>query len=225
MTFAPEEVPISAQQRLRAAGVRGSIGHTCASATQTRAAIDAGTHRCTHVCNAMPPIHHRSPGPVLALLLDERVRCEVILDGHHLDDDMVQMALRLKGAEGLMAVSDAMPLAELGVSSGVFHDVAVASDGSRATTIDGRLAVSVTLLPEALRRTQASLGLKPHELAALGASTAADDLGLSRQGRICPGHVADLVIYGDQGVEAVLRAGAPVNPTDPRLPGGLARVQ
>jgi N-acetylglucosamine-6-phosphate deacetylase len=226
MTFAPEEVPISAQKKFNSVGVLGSIGHTCADAQQTSAAIDAGIRRCTHLCNAMPPIHQRDPGPVMALLLDDRVRCEVILDGHHLDDEMVKMALKMKGIGGLMAVSDAMPLADMGVSSGVFCGQEVCSDGSTVTLADGTLAGSVTLLPEALRRTGEMLGLGFPELSAIGAANAAQDLGLPRRGLIQSDYRADLVIQGQQGVEAVLRGGVPIkDPQGPRLPREVERIQ
>ena len=230
MTFAPEEVPLEVQRKFATVGVRGSIGHTCATAQQTDAAIDAGARRCTHLCNAMPSIHHRDPGPVTALLLDERVRCEVILDGHHLDDDMVRMALRMKGAAGLMAVSDAMPLAGMGIASGSFCGQEVCSDGSRATLENGTLAGSVTLLPEALANTSKRLGWDPSVTAALGAATAAADLGLPRRGAIRSDHRADLVIHGlatEQGVEVtVLRGGIPVrDPEGPRLPDEMERIR
>ncbi|MGE4620303.1 MAG: amidohydrolase family protein [Planctomycetota bacterium] len=226
MTFAPEEIPISAQKRFSAVGVLGSIGHTCANAEQTRASIDAGVRRCTHLCNAMPAIHHRDPGPVMELLLDKRVRCEVILDGHHLDDEMVKMAMKLKGADGLMAVSDAMPLANLGVSTGVFCGQEVCSDGSRATLTDGTLAGSVTLLPEALKRTGEKLGLALPELAALGSANAAADLCLPRRGLIRSDYRADLIIEGEDGIAAVLRGGVSAqDPTGPRLPAEMERIQ
>ncbi|MDE0961013.1 MAG: amidohydrolase family protein [Planctomycetota bacterium] len=230
MTFAPEEVPLDAQRKFATVGVRGSIGHTCASAQQTKAAIDAGSWRCTHLCNAMPSIHHRDPGPVIVLLLDERVRCEVILDGHHLDDDTVRMALRMKGAAGLMAVSDAMPLTGMGIATGNFCGQEVCSDGSKATLENGTLAGSVTLLPEALEKTSDRLGWDASLTSALGASNAADDLGLPRRGAIRSDHRADLVIHSLTAAKAaavtVLRGGLPVrDPDGPRLPAEMERIR
>ncbi|MGN6687804.1 MAG: N-acetylglucosamine-6-phosphate deacetylase, partial [Actinomycetales bacterium] len=58
------------------AGVTVAVGHTDASYEQTAAAIDAGARWATHLGNAMAPLHHRSPGPALALLEDERVTVE-----------------------------------------------------------------------------------------------------------------------------------------------------
>ncbi|NED86296.1 N-acetylglucosamine-6-phosphate deacetylase, partial [Streptomyces sp. SID11233] len=62
-------------------GVIAAIGHTDATYEQTVAAIDAGASVATHLFNAMPPLGHREPGPVAALLEDERVTVELINDG------------------------------------------------------------------------------------------------------------------------------------------------
>lgn len=61
--------------------------------------------------NAMPPRHHRRPGPVAAAPLDPRLVCELVLDGHHLADDTVRPAHRLADPDRLTLVSDAMPAA------------------------------------------------------------------------------------------------------------------
>ena len=226
MTFAPERVPLSSLKKFSMVGIKGSIGHTCASAAETTAAIDAGARRCTHLCNAMPPLHHRDPGPVGAILLDDRVRCEVILDGHHLSDDLVRLALKMKGPNGLIAVSDAMPLAGMGGSSGVFCGQEVCSDGARATLSDGTLAGSVTLLPEALSRTAQALGWDQVSLQNMGSLNAAEDLGLPRRGSLRSDYRADLVIHGESGIEAVMRGGLSVEDAEgPRLPATIEQVR
>ncbi|MFQ5654886.1 MAG: N-acetylglucosamine-6-phosphate deacetylase, partial [Planctomycetota bacterium] len=192
LTFAPEVVPAAALRRIRSAGVRLSVGHTAAGSDVTRAAIREGAWRATHLPNAMAPIHHRGSGPVLPLLLDERVRVEVIADGVHVDDDFLRLVLALKGRKGVMAVSDSIPAAGLGATEGGFAGGVVTSDGRRAARGDGTLAGSVMFLPAALERLEGELGLTPWEIAALGSSTAAADLGLPRTGRIASGCRADL---------------------------------
>jgi len=159
-------------------------------------------------------------------LLDDRVRCEMILDGHHLSDELVRLALQMKGPSGLIAVSDAMPLAGMGVASGVFCGQEVCSDGHRATLADGTLAGSVTLLPEALSRTGSALDLDDLSLQSLGSLNAAEDLGLPRRGSLRSDHRADLVIHGENGIDAVLRGGVSVDDAEgPRLPAIFERSQ
>lgn len=67
----------AAIRRFRDAEVVVAVGHTDATYTQTRHAIDLGATVGTHLFNAMPPLDHRAPGPVLALLCDPRVTVEV----------------------------------------------------------------------------------------------------------------------------------------------------
>ncbi|HEX7835500.1 MAG TPA: N-acetylglucosamine-6-phosphate deacetylase, partial [Pseudolysinimonas sp.] len=74
LTIAPE-LPGALEiiPRLVDAGVVVAVGHTEATAEQARAAFDAGARMLTHAFNAMPGIHHRAPGPVVAALEDDRV--------------------------------------------------------------------------------------------------------------------------------------------------------
>lgn len=228
MTFAPDVVPVAWIRKIQSTGVTLSIGHTSASADETEAAIRAGVTRATHLCNAMPGIHHRDPGPIVSLLLDSRVRTEVIADGVHLDDRFLRLILQCKGLDGVIAVSDSMPLAGLGACTGEFAGVEIMSDGKRACRQDGALAGSVATLYQALERTQESLGLSAHERFRLGATAAAEDLPHSHLGRIATGAPADLVVLDkdDRTLLATLRAGQRIDEpapegTGPILPEGL----
>lgn len=100
VTLAPERPgAIAAIRQLVDAGVTVAIGHTAATYGQTRAAINAGATVATHLFNTMPPIHHREPGPVVALLEDPRVTLELIADGHHLHPAIVAEVVRSAGPD------------------------------------------------------------------------------------------------------------------------------
>jgi N-acetylglucosamine-6-phosphate deacetylase len=145
------------------------------------------------------------------------VRAELICDGVHVDDRVIQLARRVKGPEGLVAVSDAMPLAGLGPAAGSFCGREVQSDGLCATLDDGTLAGSAMLLPAALRRTADALELTPSEVVSLGSTAPALDLGLPRTGRIGRGCRADLVVWERDTAVAVLRGGEGTLPADWRI--------
>lgn len=115
VTIAPE-LPgaIAAIEHLVAAGVSVAVGHTDADYARVRRAIDAGATVATHLFNAMRPLHHREPGPILALLEDDRVSVELIADGTHLHPDLAAWAARLAGADRAMLVTDAMGAAACG---------------------------------------------------------------------------------------------------------------
>lgn len=95
MTVAPE-LPggLESVRLLADAGVIAAIGHTDSSYDATREAIDAGATVATHLFNAMPALGHRAPGPVAALLEDERITVELINDGTHLHPAVLQLAVR-----------------------------------------------------------------------------------------------------------------------------------
>ncbi len=211
MTLAPEVVPAAACRRFLEAGVRLSIGHTDATAAQTRAAIDLGIRRATHLCNAMPPMHHRCPGPLVPLLVDPRVRTEVIVDGQHLDDDVLGLILAVKGVDRVMAVSDSIALAGRGACDAWFAGDRVASDGCRALRSDGTLAGSVVPLLQAVQRAQRALRLDDRSVAALGATVASADLGIDGVGTLAAGMRADLLVLEEGRPVLVLRNGRPIS--------------
>ena len=93
VTVAPE-LPgaLEMVERLSSCGVVVSLGHTAASTTEARSALDAGASAVTHLFNAMPALHHREPGLVGTALTDERVTIGLIADGIHLHDDIAALA-------------------------------------------------------------------------------------------------------------------------------------
>ena len=74
--------------------VRVSIAHTQADYDTACAAIEAGARQMTHLCNAMPPLHHRKPGPIGAAFDHSEVMPELIADGVHIHPAVVR-AMRL----------------------------------------------------------------------------------------------------------------------------------
>ena len=210
ITLAPEQPDAHALlARCREAGIAVSIGHTDATAGETRDAIKAGATHATHLFNAMPPLHHRAPGPVAVLLTDARVRVvEIIADGHHVAPEVIEMVLRARGVDRVALITDAMRGA--GAGDGVYdlggQPVTVA--GGKALLPDGTLAGSVLTMAQAGANVRAWLGLDWHTVARLTSTNAADALGLSGKGRLAPGADADFVLVDDAGaVRATFIAG------------------
>jgi N-acetylglucosamine-6-phosphate deacetylase len=112
LTGAPDAV-----RRLTDAGVIVAVGHTDCSYSVADDAIAAGARVATHLFNAMRPIHHRDPGPIIALLDDPRVTVELIADGVHLDPALYRYVTRTVGPDRVALVTDAMAAAGLGDGS------------------------------------------------------------------------------------------------------------
>ncbi len=213
VTMAPERVHfVESAQILREAGVVVAAGHTAATFEQAQAAIDAGATLLTHTFNAMPGVHHRAPGPVLAFVDNPGVWLEVINDGVHVRPEVVRMLCRL--APGRVAfVSDAMAAA--GAGDGRYRignlDVEVAHGVARLT---GRssIAGSTLTLDVAIARAVQNVGLTPVQAIEAATVIPAQILGVEdRFGRLEPGHVADAVLFdSDWQVRGVWIDGRPV---------------
>jgi N-acetylglucosamine-6-phosphate deacetylase len=119
MTLAPE-LPgaLDLIRFLRREGVIASLGHSEADYDTALAAIDAGATHATHLFNAMPPLHHRTPGLAAACLNEPEIQAEVIADGIHLAPEVVRLAVRAKGPERVVLITDAM--AAVGRPDGVY---------------------------------------------------------------------------------------------------------
>jgi N-acetylglucosamine-6-phosphate deacetylase len=211
LTLAPELPGGMDSVRLLAEhGVVAAVGHTDASYDVTREAIDAGARVATHLFNAMPTLAHRSPGPVAALLEDERVTVELIDDGTHLHPAALGVAFRAAGAGRVAFVTDAMGAA--GMGDGVYPlgplEVEV-RDGVARLVEGGSIAGSTLTLDQAFRRAVTVDGLPVPDVVRALSANPARLLGVDdRVGSIEAGKDADLVVLArDFTLTAVMRQG------------------
>jgi len=176
-------------------GVVVAVGHTEATFELTREAFDRGARMLTHAFNAMPGIHHRMPGPVVAAFEDERVTLELILDGEHVHPDVAAMAFH--SAPGRIAlVTDAMAAA-----GSVDGDYRLGS--LNVTVLDGlavlsgthTIAGSTLTQDAALRCAIERSGIAAQQAVEALTLTPARALGLEhRHGLLAPGFAADAVL-------------------------------
>jgi N-acetylglucosamine-6-phosphate deacetylase len=211
MTLAPElEGGLEAVSALACAGVLVSAGHSGASYDEGLAAIDAGVRFATHVFNAMPPLHHRSPGLVGAVLDDQRVTAGIIADGVHVHSSLVSIAGCAKGARGLALTTDQVAAAGAPPGRYWLSGLEVTGDGDAVRTDDGTLAGSAATMDLLLRRAAELFGL--HRAVAMASRTPARVLGLTGTARVAAGCAADLVVLGpDLRVRRTLVAGRTVH--------------
>lgn len=217
VTLAPErDGALEATRMLVGRGVRVAVGHTDATYEQTRAAVDAGATVATHLYNAARPLHHREPGPTLALITDERVWVESIVDGVHQHDAVVRDTARRAGGRWVL-VSDAMAAALADDGRYVLGrlEVQVQDGEARLVGEDGRpgaIAGSTLSLDRAVR-TAVAAGVPLVEAVHAATAAPAAAMGWSDRGRIGPGLRADLVGL-DEGLQVagVMRAGAWLEP-------------
>ncbi|GLZ33242.1 N-acetylglucosamine-6-phosphate deacetylase [Lentzea sp. NBRC 105346] len=197
VTIAPElEGAVAAVHQLVDNGVLAAIGHTDATEAQVRPAVDAGASVATHLFNGMRPLHHREPGPIGALLDDERVTVELICDLVHLHPTAVRLAAHHAGVGRTVLITDA--IAAAGVGDGVYDvgglEVRVV-DGVPTLAGGAALAGSTLTMDMAFRNAVNSCGLSLSEAVHATATRPATLLGLGEEtGQLRAGFAADLVV-------------------------------
>jgi len=199
VTLAPE-LPgaMEAIDAFVAAGVTVAVGHTEASFELAREAFDRGATMLTHAFNAMPGIHHRAPGPVVAAFEDERVTLEIILDGQHVHPDVA--ALAFHSAPGRIAlVTDAMAAAGSTDGDYTLGSLTVSVvDGLAVLRGTSTIAGSTLTQDAALRLALARTSVAPAAVVAALSSTPAHAIGLgTRFGMLAADYTADFVVLTD----------------------------
>lgn len=200
-------------------GVIAAIGHTDASYEQTAEAIDAGATVATHLFNAMPALGHRAPGPIAALLQDERVTVELINDGVHLHPAALELAFRHAGADRVAFITDAMDAAGSADGRYLLGPLEVeVSEGVARLVKGGSIAGSTLTLDRAFRRAVTVDKLPVEDVVTALSANPARLLGLDdRIGSLEPGKDADLVLLdADFALKGVMRRGEWV--VAPQLP-------
>jgi N-acetylglucosamine-6-phosphate deacetylase len=208
ITIAPE-LPgaLQAIGRFSEAGVVVAIGHSDADAATATAGIEAGARVVTHLFNAMRSMHHREPGLAEVALTDVRVTPELILDGLHVSSLTAEIALASTAGRWIAVTDSAyvagLPDGQYSLGDGVVdlrHGYVRAKDS-------GALAGSTACMADCFSRLIVHHGLPPLEAVCATASRPASVLGIQGIGSICVGARADLVLWRQGAVSAVMRRG------------------
>jgi N-acetylglucosamine-6-phosphate deacetylase len=200
MTIAPElpgAIELTAHATSR--GIRVSVGHSNATASETRAAIAAGAVSATHTFNAMRPLDHREPGILGTVLTDDDLYAELICDGVHTDPEIVRLWWKAKGPERAILVTDAMAAAGMPEGEYQLGGFPVHVESGRATA-RGVLAGSVLTLDRALANFIQFTGANIEQALPLLSSNPAAMTGLAhRAGSLAPGKSANFVAVDATG--------------------------
>jgi N-acetylglucosamine-6-phosphate deacetylase len=185
-------------EALTSEGVVISIGHTAATPVQIRDAVDAGATLSTHLGNGGHATLPKFPNYLWTQLAEGRLAASFIADGIHLDPDYFRVALRSKGTERSILVTDAVMPAlcapgfyDLGETPVELHE-----DG-RVTLRGGmRLAGSSLRMDRAIENVMRIAGVSLVEAIAMATVNPARVARIrSRQRSLSPGERADLVRF------------------------------
>jgi N-acetylglucosamine-6-phosphate deacetylase len=182
-------------RRLASRGHRVSLGHSGASYEEALAAIEAGARHATHLFNRMPPLSHRAPGLVGAVLQTDEVAAEIICDGAHVHPALIRTAIAAKRPSRIFAITDGTAASGLPVgSSARLGGQAITAGEHTALLPDGTIAGSTLTMDRAFQILVSRVGLSLVDAATICATTPARELGLVGHGVLAPDAVADLVI-------------------------------
>jgi len=206
MTIAPE-LPEALEliEYASAEGVQVSIGHSDATATQTRAAIVAGAVSATHTFNAMRRLDHREPGIAGVALDAEELYAELICDGIHVAPEFVRMWLAAKGEHRAILVTDG--ISATGMPDGTYKlgELEVRVEGNRCLLAADLARGVETLAGSVLTMERAVAKLRRYTSATLATAVRlathnpAQMLGLDRLCSITAGQPANLNVFSSEG--------------------------
>lgn len=208
VTIAPElEGALAAISVFASHGIVAALGHSDAEAADAHYGVNAGATLVTHLFNGMRPLHHRNTGLADVALLDSRVTAELILDGHHLSDEITEIALRLLG-DRFIAVTDAVGAAGIADGRYTLGGLEIeAIDGVVRLVEGGALAGSTLTMDRAFEALMSKFHRTPLDAVRATSTRPASLIGRHDIGVLRPGARADLVLWREGRVQRVMRNG------------------
>lgn len=167
-----------------------SIGHTDCDYECAKEAIRLGAKCLTHTFNAMPPIHHRNPGPIGAAF-DENIFVQVICDGIHIHPSVIRLLYKLFGTERMILISDSMRATGLSDGEYEFGGQKITVKNSVARTMDGAIAGSTSTLLNCVKKAM-EFGIPERDAFKMASRTPCEFLGI-KKGQIEVGYDADFI--------------------------------
>ena len=171
-----------------------SLGHTDCDYETALMAIENGASCLTHIYNAMPPLHHRKPGPVGAAF-EKNIYVQLICGGFHISKPVVSATYKMFGADRIILISDSIRSAGLPDGDYESGGLKVFLKDGAARLADGTIAGSSAMLLDCVK-TAVKFGIPFDDAVKMATETPANMLGL-KKGRIEKGYDADLVILND----------------------------
>ncbi len=198
-------------------GIICSIGHSAATSEEAQKGIDNGFSHVTHFYNAVTTYHKADQkvlaGVVEAAYLNENVAVELICDGKHIPRDILRLALKIKGADKVSAITDGMRISGSESTSGKLGSLkngtdVIVDDGVAKLPDMSSFAGSIATMDRCLRVLCVDYGIDLVTASKMLSSTPAKLINLKNTGEIKSGYTADLIICGkDLTVNKVIKGG------------------
>jgi len=199
MTIAPElPESLGIIRSLVDSNIIASFGHSNTTYEQTLDGFDAGISHVTHLFNAMASIHHRAPGPLVAIFQTENITAQVITDGVHIHPAVLNFTYEKLGPERTIPITDGMQAIGLGDGMFVYNGIEYESKAGAARYKNGTLIGTALGLSQILERFIAFTDCPLDVAIRMVTKIPAGLLGLKdKKGTITVGKDADLVLLDD----------------------------
>lgn len=153
MTVAPELsgcLPII--RRLTDSKVIASFAHSSTTYEQAVAGFTAGISHVTHLFNAMASLHHRSPGPLIAIFQTPSITTQIIPDGVHIHPAVLKFVFEILGPGRIVPITDGTQAMGMPDGKYVYNGVEYESKNGAARYKDGTLIGTALGLSQMLKR-------------------------------------------------------------------------
>lgn len=178
-----------------AKGIVVSIGHTAATFSEVKSAVDTGATMATHIFNGMEGLGSREPGTVGAVLSIDKLRAGLIADGIHVHPMSMRICIQAKGVEKIFLVTDAMPPVGTSMTSFRIYDKEIQVREGGLYDPSGMLSGSTLTMNRAVKVINEVVGIPLHKAISMATINPAVALGIDAQkGSLQPGKDADIVI-------------------------------
>lgn len=147
MTIAPE-LPgnLNIIKSLVNNDVIAAFAHSDATYEETIRGFEAGINHVTHLFNAMPPLHHRNPGPLTAIFEHNEITAQIISDGHHIHPHIINLIYRIIGGDRCICITDGVQGMGLPEGRYIYNGKEYESNNGAARYLDGTLIGSTMTL-------------------------------------------------------------------------------
>lgn len=179
-------------------GIIPEAGYTKCTAEQMIEAANHGLRTCSHIFNGYQPMHHRDSSAVVGIMLDDRIKAQITMDGYHVNPAWVKLVIKAKGIENCYGITDLSSVSGLPDGENVLEDgtVVVTRDGFNWRT-DGHILSGNNTMNQMMYRAHNACGLTREQVGLLYAENPASCLGITDRGKIEVGRKSDFVIMDD----------------------------
>jgi N-acetylglucosamine-6-phosphate deacetylase len=193
---------------LKSKGVLAALAHTDAIYEEVVEAFENGFTLATHLYSAMSGVTRRNAyryaGVIESAFLIDAMDVEVIADGIHLPPPLLKLAYKIKGADHIALITDAMRAAGMPEGESVLGNKdsglkVIVEDGVAKLPDRSSFAGSVATADRLVWNMITMAGVPVVEAVRMISKTPATIMGVAdRKGALVAGKDADVVIFDDQ---------------------------